>query len=117
MSPKKLAIGTLALFAISVVALSVGGKGFLRQLQQEDVTVGYIDLARQATQKREYNQASQYYDKAVDSAKAVDPRSGTLSVALDAYSKFLQIKRNPLKDVNRAEQLEKQAVAASSYAR
>lgn len=116
MSPKKLAIGTLTLFVVAVAALAVGGKPFLRSLEQADVTVGYIDLARQSTQKREYGQAAQYYDKAVNTAKVSDPRSGALSVALDAYSKFLVLKRNPLKDEKRAQQLEKQAVAVSGYA-
>jgi hypothetical protein len=71
MSPKNLTIAMLAVFVVGVVALTLGGKHFLQNLEQADATVSYLDLARQATQQRQFEQADAYYKR---SRRRINPR-------------------------------------------
>lgn len=113
MSPRKLVLAALSVFVLGVVALTIGGKPFLHDLEQADATISYLDLARQATLHRQYELADEYYQQAITyAARTTKPRENEV-VALDEYSKFFRIKRNPLKDVKRADELRDRALAIS----
>lgn len=111
MSPKAVVISTLVAFILGVVGLSTFGKGFLVSLEQADTTVGYLDLARQSTQKRDYRKADEYYKQALNFAETTDQRAENLAAAMVAYGEFLRMKRNPLKDVKLAAQFDEKARA------
>jgi hypothetical protein len=111
MSAKIIITVTLAAFIVSVAALSVGGKEWLHSMEQADATVSYLDLARQATQKRAYAEADAYYKQALNFAATTENSVENESVALAGYSEFLRMKRNPLKDLKMAQKLDERALA------
>jgi hypothetical protein len=113
MTPRNLVIATLAVFILGVAGLTFGGKNFLQGLEQADATISFLDMARQATQHRDYQQADGFYKQAISFAQTTDKRRENMVLALGAYSDFLRLKRNPLKDVKRAHSLEVQALAIS----
>jgi ABC-type molybdate transport system substrate-binding protein len=113
MSAKHIAIGALAVFMLAVAALTMGGRQMLQTLEQADATVSYLDLARQSTQQRQYEQADAYYKQACNYAATTVKKRENMALALTQYSEFLRKKRNPLKNEERAKELEQRAVALS----
>lgn len=109
MSPKTILFATLAVFILAVAGLSIGGKDVLHSMEQADATVSYLDLARQATEKRRYEQADAYYKQALKFAEQTSRRDQNLCLALGCYADFLRIKRNPLKDPKVAQSLDERA--------
>ncbi len=110
-SAKTVLVISLAAFILSVVGLSVAGKGLLQGMQQADATVSLLDLARQATTARSYEKADAYYQQAINFAETTQDRSSNVTLALGSYVDFLRMKRNPLKDVKLALKLEERALA------
>ena len=113
MSAKNIAIGALAVFMLAVAGLTLGGRHLLQGLEQADATISYLDLARQSTQRREYQQADAYYKQALSYAATTEKKRENMTLALTQYSEFLRKKRNPLQNEIRAKELEQQAVALS----
>lgn len=111
MSPKAVAIGFLSAFVVGVSALTLGGKQILHSIEQADTTIGYLDLARQATEKRNYPQADEYYKQALKFAEQSDKPTDNVPLVLGCYSDFLRLKRNPLRDVKRANEIDTMAQA------
>lgn len=109
MSPKRILIASLAVFIVAVAALTIGGKHLLSSMEQADATISYLDLARQATDKRRYEQADAYYKQALNFAGQTESKADNLALALGCYSDFLRLKRNPIKDVKLAKTLDERA--------
>lgn len=83
----------IALFIVSVAALSQLGKPLLAELSLDNTTVGYIDLARQASLKRDYVRAENLYKEAIANAERVSPNGGNTTYALVKYAEFLRSRK------------------------
>lgn len=111
MSAKHVVIGALIAFFVSVAALSFFGKDMLRSMEQADATISFLDLARQASDSRQYEKANDFYKQAIKYAESTSKRNENLVLALGCYSDFLRNKRNPLKDQTLAKALDERARA------
>jgi hypothetical protein len=85
----------IALFVISVAALSLLGKPLLAELSLDNTTVGYIDLARQASLKRDYAKAESLYQEAIENAERASPTGSNTTYALVKYAEFLRSRKRP----------------------
>lgn len=101
---KKWIVGMLVLFVGSVVLLTMFGGKLLREFSEGDVIVGYVDMARQAVQKRDYAGAEEFYNHALQ-ASSKEPE--TRAFALLSYAEFLRKRKR----MDEAAKLEKEAYA------
>lgn len=94
----------LLLFIGSVILLTIFGGKLLRQFEDGDVIVGYVDMARQAAQKRNYVEAEGFYRQAMQSSGLVPE---TRAFALLSYAEFLRKRKR----MDEAAKLEREAYA------
>jgi hypothetical protein len=95
--PRAFILASIVVFALGVWALTNFGKQFMTQLDVCDATVSYLDLARQASDHRQYEQADKYYKQALIFARQNDSTGQAEYAMLLTYAKFSFEKRHDLK--------------------
>ena len=105
-SAKSVAIGALVVFTMAVGGLCIFGQGFLHRLNVADATVEYVDLARQATEKRNYPLAEALYKQALIFARKQDRSGEDAGFVAREYAYFAC---NKLKNKKLAAQIEAEA--------
>ena len=119
MSAKNILIASAAAFILGVWALSAFGNGFLQQMSMCDTTVSYLDLARQAADRRDYAQADAMYKQALMYARQNDPTGQAEGAMLLTYAKFAYEKKHDralaVRLQQRAMELKKSAAQATAY--
>jgi hypothetical protein len=105
MKAKYIAVATFVAFVIGVGTLSIFGGKFLHQVDNCDTTVSYLDLARQATESRDYDTADAMYKQALIYARR-DPTGQSENAMLLGYAKFAILYRH---DMALAQQLHDRA--------
>ena len=88
MSASRLVVATAIAFVLGVCGLCLFGKPFLARMDAADTTVCYLDLARQAGDRRDYKQAEQLYEQAFIFAREHDNNKQMQTAVLEAYLKF-----------------------------
>jgi hypothetical protein len=94
MKARSIVVATAVLFALGVWALTAFGKGFLHQVSMCDTTVDYLDLARQASDHRDYDRADAMYKQALMYARQNDPSGQAENAMLLSYAKFAYEKKH-----------------------
>lgn len=117
-SAQKILIGTAAVFITAVCGLSVYGGTFLKQVAVCDTEVCYLDLARQASDRRDYATADQMYERALNYARTHDTTGQAENAMLLTYANYALQKRNDkqlyLALRNRANELKKKTAGVHS---
>jgi basic membrane lipoprotein Med (substrate-binding protein (PBP1-ABC) superfamily) len=88
MNARSIAVATAITFAAGVFGLLTFGRGLMNKLDDADTTVCYLDLARQASDKRDYAQAQSLYEAALSFARNHDHNRQMQKAVLDSYLKF-----------------------------
>lgn len=88
-------VGFIVVFAVGVYLLTTFGKPLISEASLDNSTIGYIDLARQATIKRDYVKAETMYKEAISSAEKVSPKGSATAYALVTYADFLRSRKRP----------------------
>jgi hypothetical protein len=94
MMAKYVVLATFVAFVLGVSVLSIYGGSFLHQVADCDTTVSYLDLARQATDRRDYITADAMYKQALMYARQSDPTGQSENAMLLIYAKFAILQRH-----------------------